>query len=57
MTKKAYMALADMIRSDRALAASQSVFTDWVVSKLADFCQSQNPRFIRERWLAYIRRS
>jgi hypothetical protein len=22
--------------------------------QLADFCQSQNPRFMRDRWLAYI---
>lgn len=25
-----------------------------MVTAMADFCQSQNPRFNRERWLAYI---
>lgn len=24
------------------------------ITMLADFCQAQNPRFNRERWLAYI---
>lgn len=25
-----------------------------VITCLADFCQSQNPRFMRDRWLGYI---
>lgn len=55
MTKKNYISLADMIRKDRALAGDQSVFTDWVVSKLADWVQTQNPQFKRERWLTYVK--
>jgi hypothetical protein len=55
MTKKNYIALADMIRQDRALAGAESVFTDWVVSKLADFVLSQNDKFNRDRWLTYIK--
>jgi hypothetical protein len=54
MTKKNYIALADMIRKDRALAGSESVFTEWVVLKLAAFVQSQNDRFDEKRWLAYV---
>lgn len=48
MNKRAYIALADLIRRDLAL------FNQPVVEKLADFVQTQNPRFVRARWLHYI---
>lgn len=46
MTKKHFIALADHIR--------QGVYPKNQILQLADFCQSQNPQFNRERWLAYI---
>jgi hypothetical protein len=51
MTKKVLIALADEIRrqSDGPLAMSQGQ-----IEVLADFCQTQNPAFKRERWLEYI---
>lgn len=49
MTKKDFIALADLIREDRLLFP-----VDECITLLADFCQSRNPAFDRERWLAYI---
>lgn len=60
MSKKNFIALADAIR-----AANQSSirpngsftplhFSGMNIAALADFCQSQNPHFMRDRWLAYI---
>lgn len=65
MTKQHFIALADVLktldpRKDAMFLGidegekgmvGQHIMT---VGKLADFCQSQNPRFNRERWLAYI---
>jgi len=48
MSKKHFIALADAIR----LAAVP--FLDAQIEELADFCQSQNNQFNRERWLDYI---
>lgn len=53
MTKKHFIALADMIRNVNA-DTSATPFTDWQVGALADFCAAQNPQFNRERWLGYI---
>ena len=57
MTKKTFIALADSIRraNHRAtlLDISKPYGTD-AISDLADFCQSQNSNFNRERWLGYI---
>ena len=57
MTKKTFIALADAIRraNHRAtlLDISKPYGTD-AISDLADFCQSQNSNFNRERWLGYI---
>lgn len=48
MTKKHFIALADAIRRyDHGFNANQ-------LNTLADFCESQNPNFNRERWLDYI---
>lgn len=52
MTKRHFIALADHLRSMThecpALTASQ-------LERMADFCQSQNPRFNRGRWIGYIK--
>jgi len=47
MTKKNFIALADFIKEYAA-------YGNLTVDQLADFCQAQNPRFNRERWLGYI---
>ena len=56
MTKKTFIALADLIRAfnDSANANRRTPFTDQQLSFLADFCAAQNPAFNRERWLAYV---
>lgn len=61
MTKKHFIALADAIRTYNEHAfptgtntVSPLQFTYTQLIWLADFCQSQNPNFNRERWLAYI---
>lgn len=48
MTKKQFIALADVIRDDI------NDFHQNTIERLADFCQSQNPAFKRQRWLDYI---
>jgi hypothetical protein len=47
MSKKQFIKLAEAIRSNGS-------FTQTQIECLADFCQSQNPRFMRGRWLAFI---
>ena len=57
MTKKHFIALADHIRRANRLAhfdEAGKMFDTLAVESLADFCQSQNPQFNRERWLGYI---
>ena len=46
MTKKHFIALAEY--------AKEVGLTEGQIRILADFCQSQNPNFNRERWLGYI---
>lgn len=55
MSKKDFIALADVIREREPEKQTEEWF-QWVGTKhaLADFCAAQNPRFNRERWLAYI---
>jgi len=48
MTKKHFIELADCIR------LSPVPFTERQIEILADFCQSQNAQFKRDRWLGYI---
>jgi hypothetical protein len=50
MGKKQFIALADVIRAADRLSS----FSDYQISILAAFCEAQNPRFNRERWLGYI---
>lgn len=60
MTKKHFIALADLMITTRPnfghTCCDNAEALQWVKIKdgLADFCQSQNPRFNREHWLGYI---
>ena len=60
MSKKHFIALADAIRKHNVHATPDTsqtgwtTFTDDQIETLADFCQSQNSNFNRERWLGYI---
>ncbi len=52
MTKKTLVALADYLRDS---CGHCEPFTERQIEHLANFCNPQNPRFKRERWLAYVR--
>lgn len=58
--KLAFIALADAIREwnhnpPRNFKGEPcEQFTQLQLACLADFCASQNPNFMRERWLGYI---
>lgn len=64
MTKKHFIALADKLRDSTHSAllfhlsqhhpAVAHEAMRIITEDLATFCQSQNPRFNRERWIAYI---
>ena len=64
MSKKDFIALADAIREHNAFAAAHpladlgselnSPFRSSQIEMLANFCRSQNPHFMRDRWLDYI---
>ena len=61
MSKKDFIALGNAIREHNAgkrrifgANAERMCFNQEQVDSLADFCQSQNPNFMRDRWLAYI---
>ena len=58
MTKKHFIALADVLRSIEPTEQRRPVTGQelWQITRnaLANFCESQNPRFNRERWLGYI---
>jgi hypothetical protein len=54
MSKKDFIALADAIKQHNRFAHGLDGFNEKQIEALADFCQSQNPRFMRERWLGYI---
>ena len=51
MTKKHFIALADMIKANMG---SDSAFGELQIDELADFCQSTNSNFKRDRWIGYI---
>ena len=59
MTKKHFIALADLIKQTdylpNGVPKQERVYSLEVLEGLADFCQSINPRFNRERWLGYIK--
>ena len=48
MSKKDFIALADMIRRNRA------DFSDEAIRDLGAFCASQNHNFKWQRWIGYI---
>jgi len=58
MSKKHFIALADTIklrnRIGRKTGQEEGNFQLDHLETLADFCQSQNSNFKRERWLSYI---
>lgn len=50
MTKKHFIALADWMRTEFPYNATEEKQAE----SMADFCQTQNQRFNRERWLNYV---
>jgi len=55
MSKKDFIALADMIRAHNAeLAGEPGAFSEVHLIALAEFCRDQNPAFNRQRWMDYI---
>lgn len=57
MSKKHFIALANAIRDNNRTAEQSSrytVFTTTQLNVLAAFCEQQNNRFNRQRWLDYI---
>ncbi len=57
MSKKDFIALADAIKAHQKKYDSElgdNLFDGYQLNTLADFCQSQNPNFMRERWLDYL---
>lgn len=57
MSKKHFIALADAIRAHNLMPIypGQQWFSDDQIETLADFCQSQNGNFKRDRWIGYIK--
>jgi hypothetical protein len=53
MSKKDFIALADMIRTYNAYNANKPFDRDHLAA-LAIFCQKQNSNFKMQRWLDYI---
>ncbi len=57
MSKKDFIALADVIKAARPNADEEPEMAgQWAYMKevLADFCEAQNPNFMRKRWMDYI---
>lgn len=55
MSKCDFVALADVIREFNSFAPNPvNAFSSQQINRLADFCQSQNGNFKRDRWLEYI---
>ena len=48
ITKRQFISLAQVIKDDLP------DFSDSAIERLAEWCQAENPRFNRERWLGYI---
>ena len=60
MSKKDFIALADAVRVHqndlaRVGVVEQSAYGEYWIDVLADFCKSRNSRFLRDRWVGYIR--
>ena len=54
MSKKHFIVLADMLRRANQEEKWWNLFTETHLDVIADFCKSQNPRFMRGRWLDYV---
>ena len=57
MSKKHFIALADLIREHNRLAGTggpYTAFTEDQITALAEFCRDQNYGFMRDRWMSYI---
>ncbi len=58
MSKKDFIALADEMRRLRDSinynCDTDMIDVNTVINRMADFCKSQNPAFMRDRWLDYI---
>lgn len=57
MTKKHFITLADHIRTSNDIAAFGGIppiYPETAIMALAEYCQSQNSNFKRDRWLDYI---
>jgi hypothetical protein len=55
MSKKHFVALADaIIKAAPADRSACGTFSQAAIIELANFCEAQNPRFNRGRWLDYI---
>jgi hypothetical protein len=52
MSTKDFVALADFIRGHNETEEDQ--FTDRQIKLLAHFCETQNPLFKWDRWMAYV---
>ena len=51
MSKKHFIALAKYLADTKQYCEP---FTAAQLEHLANFCHSQNPRFMRDRWLSFI---
>lgn len=57
MTRKNFVALADDIRVHNAAAKRSPMYTAFTndqLEMLAQFCENQNIKFDRDRWLNYV---
>ena len=62
MTKKHFIALANLVRETEPIKLNQidarasGEHRQWehMRDALATFCQTQSPRFLRQRWLDYV---
>lgn len=54
MNKKHFIALANAIRDMHTHDDGESLELAEVIRVIGDCCQSQNPRFNRQRWEDYI---
>jgi hypothetical protein len=57
MSKKHFIALADALRAEKPgdkWDANKHVQWELDIKAVSNVCRSFNPRFNRERWLAYI---
>ena len=55
MTKKHLIKLAEALAGITRHDDGETVNFDAVLDAVADFCKEQNPRFMRHRWIDYIK--